>query len=265
MVIRRLRKYAVIARVSLTNAITYRSSLFMRFAFYAMFVYIFMGLWGAIYREGSVNGYTYAQMVWYLAMTEGIAFALGTGIFGEMNDAVKTGSIAYQLCRPTRYVFYQLASALGQVLLNTLLFGALAAALGLLFVGPLPGFGPRVIPPLILSIALSFIQNYFTLTLLALSSFVIEDNTALFLIYQKLCFMLGMFLPVEFLPEAIQRVARNLPFSYVYWAPAKIFVSYTPELFRQVIPRQAMWAASAVALAMLAYNAGVKRLQANGG
>ncbi|MDR1263692.1 MAG: hypothetical protein LBK46_09430 [Oscillospiraceae bacterium] len=265
MIIGRLRKYYIIARVSFINSITYRAPLFTRFVFYTMFIYIFMGLWGAIYREGGVNGYSYTQMVWYLIMTEGITFACGSGVFGMMNSDIKTGSIAYQLGRPTHYVLYQFASSAGQMLLNIILFGALAAALGLIFVGPLPGFRLGVIPPLALSVTLSIIQNYFSLMLLGLSSFVIEDNSALYLIYQKLNFMLGLFLPMEFLPEAIQRVARNLPFSYVYWAPAKIFVGYTPELFWQLIPRQAMWAILAVTLTMLAYNFSVRRLQVNGG
>jgi ABC-2 type transport system permease protein len=263
--VRQLRKYAVIARVSFSNAIAYRSALFTRFAFYTLFIYIFMRLWGAIYREGGVGGYSYVQIVWYLIMTEGIAFACGSDVFGAMNADVKSGSIAYQLGRPTHYVVMQLASSLGQVILNTMLFGALAVTLGLMFVGPLPGFGIGAIPALALSIALSFIQNYFTLMTLGLSSFVIEDNTALYLIYQKLNFMLGMFLPVEFLPDALRRAALNMPFSYVYWAPAKLFVGYTPELFRQLIPRQAGWAALAGALAFTAYGAGARRIQANGG
>ncbi|GHU66860.1 hypothetical protein FACS1894184_05670 [Clostridia bacterium] len=263
--LRSLRKYYVIARVSFANSITYRAPLFTRFAFYTMFIYIFMGLWRAIYHEGGVNGYTYVQMVWYLIMTEYIGFACGTGVFGAMNSEVKSGSIAYQLGRPTHYVFYQFANSVGQIVINAVLFGALAAVLGLLFVGPLPNFRIAALPPLALSVALSFVQNYFFLMLLSLSSFVMEDNTALYLIYQKLNFMLGMFLPVEFLPEAIQLVARNLPFSYTYWAPAKLFVNYSPELFWQLIPRQAVWATAAVTLTLLTYHLCIRRLQINGG
>jgi len=263
--VKALRKYRVIARVSFSNAIAYRASTLSRFCFYTLFIYIFMSLWRAIYREGSVHGYGYAQVVWYLVITEFITFACGTGVLNHMNDDVKSGAIAYQLGRPAHYVLYQFANALGQILLNMVCFGVLACALGILFVGPLPGFRPFVLLPLVLSVGLGLVINFFLLMLIGLSAFVVEDNFALYLIYQKLNFMFGLFLPLEFLPAWLQPVARNLPFPYIYWAPAKMLVDYSPEIFRELISRQAVWAAVSVALAFLGYYLCVRRLQVNGG
>jgi ABC-2 type transport system permease protein len=262
---RKLRKYAIIARVSFSNAVAYRASTVSRFFFYTLFIYIFMNLWRAIYREGSVNGYGYEQMVWYLIMTEFVGFVSGSSIFAAMNEDVKSGAIAYNLGRPTHYVFYQFANSMGQILLNFVSFGVVAGILGMIFVGPLHTFRAAEIPPLLLSLALSFILNYFFLMLIGLSAFVLEDNFAFYLIYQKICFMLGMFLPVEFLPGWLQSVAKNMPFSYVYWAPAKIFVNFSRELCWELIPRQAAWAAACIALTLLCYRFGIRRLQVNGG
>ncbi|SHH48448.1 ABC-2 type transport system permease protein [Sporobacter termitidis DSM 10068] len=262
---KKLRKYAVIARVSLKNAVAYKASLFSRFVFYTVFIYVFVMLWRAIYKEGSVNGYSYAQLIWYLIFTEYIGFCCGTGIFSTMNEDVKSGAIAYLIGRPAHYVFYQFANSLGLLLLNLCACGLLAAVLGLVFAGPLPGFHISVLPPLLLSVALAVVINFFFLMLIGLSSFVMEDNGALFFIYQKLTFMLGMFLPVEFLPSWLQPVAKSLPFSYVYWAPSRLFVDYSPALFRALIPRQALWAAVSVVLVLLCYRGSVRRLQLNGG
>ena len=261
----RLRKYFIIAKVSLSNAVAYRAAVVSRFAFYALFIYVFMSLWRAIYREGGVYGYSYVQMVWYLIMTEFVAFACGSPILGTMNDDVKSGAIAYQIGRPVHYLFYHLASAAGQIAFNVVCFGTLAAALGLVFVGPLPAFTPAGLPFMLLSVSLSVVLNYFFMALIGLTAFVIEDNYALFLIYQKLNFMLGLFLPVEFLPEWLQPVAKNLPFSYVFWAPAKLFVDFSPALALELLPRQAAWTAAAAVTALACYRAGVRRLQINGG
>jgi ABC-2 type transport system permease protein len=262
---KKLRKYAVITRVSLTNAMTYRASILARFCFYTLFIYVFVMLWRSIYQEGSVHGYAYAQMVWYLIFTEFVGFSCGTSIFTVMNEDVKSGSIAYLLGRPAHYVLYQFANSLGQVLMNLFCFGILSVALGLIFVGPLPAFRIAGLPPLLISVALSIVINFFFLMLIGLSSFIMEDNSALFFIYQKINFILGMFLPVEFLPAWLQPVAKNLPFSYIYWAPAKMFVDYSPELFRTLVPRQAMWAALFVTLALVFYRISVRSLQVNGG
>jgi ABC-2 type transport system permease protein len=224
-----------------------------------------MSLWRAIYQEGSVQGYSYVQIVWYLIMTEFILFAGGTDIYRRMNDDVKSGAIAYLIGRPTHYVFYQFANSLGQIALNLVGFGALACVLGLLFVGPLYTFTLTGILPLLLSILLSIVLNYFFLMLIGLTAFLVEDNFALYLVYQKLCFMLGAFLPVEFLPDWLQPTAKALPFAYVTWAPAKLFVDYSPELFWELIPRQAGWAAAAMMLTLVCYRFSVRRLQINGG
>jgi ABC-2 type transport system permease protein len=260
-----LRKFRVIARVSLSNAIAYRAASVSRFCFYTLFIYVFMSLWRAIYKEGNVYGYEYEQMVWYLITTEFIGFACGTDIFSKMNEEIKSGSIAYQIGRPIHYVFYQLANSAGQFIMNFVSFGALASILGLVFVGPLQTFKLLELPPLLLSIALGILLNYFFLMLIGLSAFVLEDNFAFYLIYQKLNFMLGLFLPVEFLPSWLQPVAKNLPFSYIYWAPAKIFVNFSPELCLELIPRQAAWTAASILAVLLCYRACARRLQVNGG
>ena len=260
-----LRKYLTIARVSIGNSIAYRASLISRFCFFTLFIYVFVSLWRAIYKEGSVHGYTYSQIVWYLIMTEYVAFACGNDIYRRMNEDVKTGAIAYLIGRPTHYVFYQFANSLGQILLSIVSFGALAGILGLILVGPLHTFTVAGLPALLLSVILSIMLNYFFLMLIGLSAFIMEDNFAIFLIYQKICFMLGLFLPVEFLPEWLQPIAKALPFSYVHWAPGKIFVDYSPQLCWQLIPRQAAWTIAVAALTLISYNLSVKRLQVNGG
>ena len=262
---KRFRKYLVITRVSTSNAIAYRATLVSRFCFYTLFIYVFMSLWRAIYKESSFHGYSYAQIVWYLIMTEYVTFSCGSDIYRNMNEDVKSGSIAYLIGRPTHYIFYQFANSLGQILLNIFSFGVLAVILGLVFVGPLPGFTVAGLPPLLLSIVLSILLNYFFLMLIGLSAFVMEDNFAIFLIYQKICFMLGLFLPVEFLPEWLQSIAKALPFSYTCWAPATIFVAYSPQLCYELIPRQAAWMLVSVALTLGCYRLSVRRLQVNGG
>ncbi|MCL2046983.1 MAG: hypothetical protein FWG88_11455 [Oscillospiraceae bacterium] len=262
---KKLHKYTVITKVSLANALTYRSTTYLRFFFYTFFIYVFMSLWRAIYQQGSVHGYGYVQMVWYLIMTEFVSFACGSDIYSTMNDEVKSGSIAYHLGRPSHYVFYQLANSMGQVLLNMMGFGTLAIVIGFVFVGPLFTFTMAGLPPLILSVTLSILLNFFILMLLGLSSFVIEDNYAFYLIYQKATFMLGMFLPVEFLPSWLQKIARNLPFSYVHWAPAKIFVDYSNGLAIELISRQALCLLAAITATLLSYHLAIRRLQVNGG
>ena len=263
---KKLRKAYIIARVGLSNAINYRASLITGFIAYTLYIYIFMGLWRAIYQESSVHGYTYVQIVWYLTLTELVGFfAGGIGVYRIMNDDVKNGAIAYLIGRPIHYIAYQLSNAAGQAIFNFITYGALAALLGFVFVGPLPGFSPAHAPAMFISVLLGFLLQFFLMTLIGLSAFFIEDNFAMYLIFSKLTFMLGTFLPVEFLPPWLTQIAKALPFSYISWAPAKLFVDFSYALFAELIPIQLMWTVLVAALSLLCYRAGARRLQINGG
>jgi ABC-2 type transport system permease protein len=252
--------------VSLANAINYRVSVISGFVLYSLFIYVFMSLWRAIYQEGGAHGYTYVQIVWYLIMTELVGFfAGGVAVYRVMNEDVKSGAIVYLVGRPVHYIVYQLSNSLGQVAFNFLTFGPLAAILGFAFVGPLHGFSFINAPAILVSVFLGFLLQFFFMMLIGLSAFFIEDNFAMYLVFSKLTFMLGTLLPVEFLPDWLQPIAKSLPFSYISWAPAKLFVDFSPALFLQLVPRQIMWTALAAVLTLLCYRAGERSLQINGG
>jgi ABC-2 type transport system permease protein len=260
-----IKKYLTVLRISLQNAFVYRSNAIGGLVFYSLFIFVFFNLWRAIYQGGEAAGYSLTQMVWYLCMTELIVFGCKNGIYNEMNEDVKSGSIAYQLMRPYHYVFYQFFNALGSMFFNLIIYGVLAVVLGLIMVGPIPNFRLSLLPWGLCSVILGMVINFFMMMTLGLTAFKLEDNLAFFLIYQKLVFMLGMFIPVEFLPKWLQGIAHWLPFSYVAWAPAKLIVAFSWEFFWQVIPIQIFWAILSLMLALGMYSYGVRSLQAHGG
>lgn len=255
----------MVFRISLQNAFVYRSNVLGGLLFYTLFIFVFFNLWRAIYLGGRVAGYSLTQMVWYLCMTELIVFGSRSSVFSQMNEDVKSGSIAYQLNRPYHYVIYQFFNALGGMVFNLFIYGLLAIVLGLMMVGPIPGFRFITLPLVLLSGVLGMMINFFLLMTLGLTAFRMEENLAFYLIYQKLVFMLGMFVPVEFLPDWLQGLARWLPFSYVAWAPARLMVAFTWDLFWEVLPVQLLWAVLSMTLAVGMYRYGISGVQANGG
>ena len=260
-----LRKYAVIARINVQNAFNYRAQAVGGLLFYTLFIFVFFSLWQAIYKEGSVNGYTHGQVVWYLIVTELVVFGCRIPIVGQINEDVKTGAMAYLLNRPVHYIAYQAAAAAGNVAVNLIFTGTLGVVLGLLFVGPVPSFQWAGLPLMLISALLGIALQFFCLVAVGLTAFRLEDNTAIYLIFQKLVFMLGMFLPVEFLPGRLQGIAKALPFSYVAWAPAKLFVDFSVDTFLQVAPMQVLWIVVAVGISLAMYRGGMRNLQTNGG
>lgn len=141
-----MRKYRTIARIHLMHSLQYRANLLGGFAMYAMFLFVFFCLWRTIYAAGAPEGYTIAQMIWYLCITELISFGTRTNVFTEIAQDVKNGQVAYQLTRPYSYLGYRLSGALGGMALNFAAFGLFALLIGFCFVGPIEGFQLRTLP-----------------------------------------------------------------------------------------------------------------------
>jgi ABC-2 type transport system permease protein len=259
------KKYTSIAKLSLLNAIHYPANIVSRLLLYTVFISVFYFLWGTIYQDAEVHGYSFTQLIWYLCFTEFVVFCCRSAIYDQMNEDVKSGSIAYLLTRPCHYIFFQFFTSSGELALNCITFGAYAIFLAMIYVGPLVGFSFMHLPLILLSAFLGVMLNFFMLIILGLTAFIWEENTGFYFVYQKLIFILGMFFPVEFLPYWLQDIAKSLPFSYVAWAPARLAVAYSNEFLLFILPRQIFWVLLAVSCSLLLYNRAVRYLQGQGG
>ncbi len=260
-----MRKYAAIAGISIKNALVYRANITGRIIFYFVFIFVFFSLWSMIYSGNEIEGYNLTQMIWYVCMTELVVFCSGAGIFGRMNHEIKSGSVAYQLLRPWNYVFRQFADMLGNISFSASIFTFMAIILGMVFVGPIKNFNPAAIPFIIVSFMLSITMNFFIYMSLGLLAFYFEESSPFYFIYQKLLFVFGMLLPIEFLPVWAQEILIYLPFSLITWAPAKMVVNFSYGHALKVIPLQAIWCAAAIMLSLFVFSRGVRKINVHGG
>ncbi len=261
----KIRKYGLIIGTSFQNSLAYGANFLFDTFFYAFVLFIFLQLWRAIYGHGgAIAGYSLNQMIWYCVITEMIAFS-GSNIFYSLNEEIKNGNIAYALNKPYHYISYQLANGLGLMGIKIIINGLFGVFLGLLYIGPLNGFHVNYLPLIILLVCNGLILNFFAITCLGLTAFWLEENTAFFWIYQKLSFMLGLFLPVEFFPGWLQKLALVLPFPYVFYGPARLAVAFSWEKFWPILWVQLGYSGLFLVLALLIYRKGVKSLHVNGG
>ena len=264
---RKARKYGLVARTSLQNGLAYRADFIFDGIFYAFVVFIFMQLWHAIYRQdpdGLIAGYSYVQILWYFIITEMLTFAR-SNVFEDLNQDIKTGGIAYLLNKPFHYLLYQCANGAGPILVKWFFNGLTGLILGSLLAGPLAGFSPLRLPWILLAMAGGLLLNFLTMACLGLSAFWLEENTAFYWIYQKLTFILGLFLPVEFLPGWAQRIALCLPFPYINYGPARLAVAFSGPSCLRIVAVQFLYILGLALLAGWIFRKGVKRINVNGG
>lgn len=260
-----MNKYISVTAISIRNSLVYKANVTGRIIFYIVFIFVFYSLWSLIYSGEEIAGYSLTQMIWYVCMTELVMFCSGSGIFGRLNSEVKSGAVAYQLLRPWNYIIKQYAESLGDIFFNAIVFSSAAVVMGMIYVGPIKGFMPVSIIFIIISFILSITMNFFLLESLGLLAFFFEENSPFFFIYQKLLFVFGMLLPIEFLPDWAFGILRYLPFSLITWGPAKMVVDFSFKYASEIIPLQAAWCVFAVLLASFVFKRGVKKINVQGG
>lgn len=260
-------KYGAITLTNLQNQFAYIWDAIGRTAFIMLIMFVFVQLWSAVYENQNateIAGLTLANTIWYFLVAEMIEL----GKFRhdqKISDEVRDGSIAYTLIRPYNYLAYHFANGLGETLVKMLLI----FLLGLPIVLPRAGWPAlewQTIPAILLVGFLAILLDFFMASSIGLLAFITEDTFSFRLIYQKLTFILGgLLIPIDFLPDWLQRIARALPFSYTTYAPARLFVAFSRAQFQQILTNQLLWLTIMGLLLFFQYRWSTKRLSINGG
>ena len=189
---------------------------------------------------------------------------------GDLLDKIRTGGIAYDMCRPMNLYFYYYFRVMAQKLLGSLL----RAAPMLVFALLLPA-GFRVSAPASLS---AFLVSALGLTLGLLCTCPLENITMGFTMrtldsrgVQAILNLLmvtfsGNLLPLTLFPDAWQKVITLLPYAQLLDAPIRL---YTGQWALSEAPRvllvQAAWTLVLAGLGLLLWRRNQKRLIIQGG
>jgi ABC-2 type transport system permease protein len=262
-----LHRYSWIAITAARSNLSYLSEVVARTIFLFVVLYIFLQLWRVTYQETQatqLGGFTFAQMFWYLGITEAIVIS-APRVAQEVDQDVRTGALAVQLVRPLSYPFYRLWTNLGERLVRFSLNICVSATLALYFVGPIPlslsGIGCFIVV-LLLALTLDFWCTF----LVGLGAFWLEDTNGLMLIYSRSTTLLGgMMIPLELFPDSWQPILQNLPFASILYGPARLFVAPDFQNALLILRQQVIMLLVAGCLVTWVYQIGIRRIQANGG
>ena len=263
---KKFRKYFIIAQTNMQNHIAYSSAFISEVLFYILIIFLFSQIWGTVFKSRQTNlaGYNRQQLIWYIIVTEFLALS-SSRVFWQISEKIKTGAIAYELGRPYHYVLYQFANGLGFIGLKCALNGLLGICLGLIMAGPIRNFNIASLPLVLISLFSGLILHFFLHACIGLTAFWFEENTAFIWIYQKLSLILGIMLPLDLMPVWLQNTAKYLPFTYIFYGPAKLFLNFNFDFFKQIISLQFIYLFFSVSLCFFIYRKGVKNVALNGG
>ncbi len=263
-----MRKYSFILKSEFMSSLQYIPNIVFGFIGYTVILFVFFQLWQYLYSNPNelINGYSMNEMIWYVIFTEILWSSLGgRKLCTKICNDIKSGNIAYNLCKPYSYIGYVLSSHLGSILIKTIIYVFLGMIMGIAFLGSLPTLSIVSVIILIISSILSLIISTLFILIIGLFSFTIEDAQPFYWLYSKFILIVGTLFPIEFFPEVVRPILNYSPIFVICYGPAKLFVHFDFMYALEVIGIQIIYFVTIYLICLFLYKKGVKKLNVNGG
>ncbi len=274
-----LRKYWRILQISMIERLTYRAdwmlTTFLRFL--PMVTTIL--LWTAIYRgargesqdldDVSLKNFSLNQVISYLLLVHiSRMFSSMPGLASGIARDVREGTLKKYLLQPldmlSYLLFYRVAHKIAYMISVALPYGVLFFICRHYFPG-WPDFSTMCL--YFASLLLAFVIGFHFESCLGMVGFwFLEVSSLLYIVNMLNYFVSGHMFPIDLLPEPWPDVLKLLPFQYLAYFPAAIFLGKVPdgELVRGFL-LGVVWAIALITLARWLYSRGLKRYSAFGG
>ncbi len=226
-------------------------------------------LYNALYLSGGDTSVPFSQVVTYVWLQQAFFRALFGGE-AALNEAIMTGSIAYELCRPVDTYFYWYLRNLAQKAVGSTMRAVPMFLFASLLPEPLsiaPPQSPCTLLLFFLSLVLGFacisaiasIQNAITMRTL--------DHRGISNVIQMLFFFLsGNLLPLTLFPQSWQKIVRYQPFAQALDMPIRLYMgSYPPTEILLSFCVQLLWLCLLISLGRMLWKRNLHRVTIQGG
>jgi ABC-2 type transport system permease protein len=262
------RGYLAVVRGSFMVGVIYRFGFIFTILGNIFYMAVTYYLWRSIYANTTtLRGMTFNQTYLYVALGSAIFVLFKTYADWLISYEIREGAIATYLIKPIDYQLYSLADSLGSMLTNLAAI-TLPTAILLIFVFHIPiqwGPGLMVFPvSLILAYLINFSFDYF----IGVTGFYSESIWGISITKDVIISVLsGALIPLQFFPQALQKILMLLPFQAMYHTPL-MMITNPNQGWNTILPMlavQVIWAVVIFILTRLFYNQAVKVLRVAGG
>ena len=263
-----MKAYLSVFRMRLRMETQYRGAVLGGVVCQVFFGLILIAVYRALYA-GKPQSLPLAHVTTYVWLQQAF-FRMLLSSDAELMDKVRTGGIAYDLCRPVHLYGFYYARILAQKLMGSLL----RALPMLVFAALLPeGWGialPASVPALALSLAalllglccvcaMENITMAFTMRTLDPRGFQAMLNLLMMILS-------GSLLPLTLYPDSWQRVITLLPYAQMLDAPIRLYTGeYALPQAPGVLLLQGGWTAVLILTGMMLWKRNQRRLIIQGG
>jgi ABC-type uncharacterized transport system permease subunit len=254
-------------RIGFLTPWSYRAAMLLSFVVLAVQIALYSVVWRAIYanQDGAVAGADVRTAVGYAVLGLTIASVLDTSPYWSIASRVQDGLIAVDLTRPIGLLTQNLAVQTGYVLasLPAVAFGL---ATGLVVQGLAPPSSAGAAAGFAVSLLLAFAVSQLITLLMALTSFwTLEVGGLEMAFFVVRTFMSGAVLPLWYMPDWLQGLARALPFQAANYTPLAVYFGRPPGGLVAALGVQVLWILVLGGLCALVWSRAKRRVVVQGG
>jgi len=268
----------MVMRIAVSERLAYRGDFVLGtlMRFLPIITQIF--LWGAVFNsipassggESRLGGFTFEDMVAYFLLTMlGRAFSSMPGLASSIASQIRQGEIKRYLIQPVDLIGFLLLSRVAHkvayYVIATLPFGLVFFLCRHYFVD---GFPPlHIFVAFCGSLVMGFLLGFFLEATIGMIGFWFLEVSSLLFIFMLFSFFLsGHMFPLTLLPESVLTVVNFMPFKYLAFFPAAIFLKKIPdEDLPMELAIEAAWVAFFIIACRFMFARGVKRYSGFGG
>lgn len=273
-----LRPYAAIVSARFRMLLQYRAAALGGLWTQIFFGLVFLGVYDAFYRSSSPDSahpISFAQIVSYVWLGQMLWATLPWNADGEVRAMVRSGAVAYELCRPVDLYSLWFARALAWRTAPTLL-RALPMLVFAAFVLPLIGLEEwRLVPPPSFAAAVAFAAAFLCTLLLGCALTTLLNITLLWTLNGEgivlltgalVTFFSGMIIPLPLFPDWAKPIVQALPFAGLVDLPFRVFIGHIPPHdVVAVLRHQLLWTLALVFFGRWLLSRGMRRIVVQGG
>ena len=263
-----MRAYLSVFRMRLRMETNYRGAVLGGIACQVFFGLILVALYRALYL-GKPQAMPLSHVTTYVWLQQAF-FRMLVASDAELMDKIRTGGIAYDLCRPVHLYGFYYARIMAQKLMGSLL----RALPMLVFAALLPeGWGislPASLPALALSLAALFLGLCCVCAMenitMAFTMRTLDQRGIQAMLNLLMMILSGNVLPLTLYPDSWQRVITLLPYAQMLDAPIRLYTGeYALQQAAGVLLLQGGWACLLVLAGLALWRANRRRLVIQGG
>ncbi len=264
----------MIFRTSLEERLAYRGDFalgtLMRFLPVITQIFLWKAIFDSLGENATLANYRFEDMVaYYLLSMLGRAFSSMPGLASTTAKQIRDGEIKKFLVQPIDLIGFtllgRLAHKIAYYTIATVPFALVFFLCRDYFTDGWPS--PNILTAFVISLILAFLLGYFLDLCIGLIGFWFLEVSSLLFVYMLMNFFLsGHMFPLDFLPSPFREIVDYLPFKYLAYFPAAIFLQKVePDEVWQEIGIECLWLVGLIAVARTLYARGLRRYSGYGG